>query len=56
MAPDLKEEDGWNMFHILDEVFTYEEAACDKSRAGTYPFLWIWSVCIIQWKCDLSLF
>ena len=56
VTPDFEEKDGWNTLTLLDEVFTYEEAACGESRAGTYPLLCIGFVCIIDQRCDLSLF
>ena len=56
VTPDFEEKDGWNMFNLLDEVFAYEEAVCGESRTGTYPLLYIGFVCIIDRRCDSSLF
>jgi hypothetical protein len=53
VAPDLKEEDGQNMFNVLDKMRAYKESAFDESWTGTYPLFCIW---FVDRLCDFSLF
>jgi len=49
MSLGLEEEDGRDMVHELNGVFADKEPADNKGWAGTYPFLGVGFVRVIEW-------